>query len=281
MKKLNTILWMMAAVVIGLTSCKKEDDTTPSNANNTNPDAGLAIPSNLVKLGETYILGAATKAVVYADKSAAVGYIKIYTAMYDSVTNTRVKDGHFSVNPMMDMGTMKHSAPVEQNYDSVPADQLFKSAVVFSMPGAWTLDINFHNHVNDKEGKGVLAVTVANPTVVVMRNFIVAADDSTRLFVSLIQPVSLKIGINDFEISIHKKASMMSFPAVEDYTVEIEPEMPSMGHGSPNNVNPVHTASGHYLGKVNFTMSGFWRVKLTIKKNGVLLSNDQYFDITF
>ncbi|MFN3446450.1 MAG: hypothetical protein ACK44D_11980, partial [Bacteroidia bacterium] len=152
MKKLNTILWMMAAVVIGLTSCKKEDNTTPSNANNTNPDAGLAIPSNLIKLGETYVLGAATKAVVYADKAASVGYIKIYTAIYDSVTNARVKDGHFSVNPIMDMGTMKHSAPVENSSDSVPADQLFKSAVVFSMGGAWTLDINFHNHLNNKEG---------------------------------------------------------------------------------------------------------------------------------
>lgn len=281
MKKLNTILWMMAAVVIGLTSCKKEDDTTPSNANNTNPDAGLAIPSSLIKLGETYVLGAATKAVVYADKAASVGYIKIYTAMYDSVTNARVKDGHFSVNPIMDMGTMKHSAPVENGSDSVPADQLFKSAVVFSMGGAWTLDINFHNHVNNKEGKGVLALNVTNPTTAVMRNFIVAADDSARLFVSLVQPASPKIGLNDFEITIHKKADMMNYPAVENYTVEIEPEMPSMGHGSPNNVNPVHTTNGHYLGKVNFTMSGLWRVHLTIKKNGVLLSNDQYFDITF
>lgn len=281
MKKLNTILWMMAAVVIGLTSCKKEEDNTPSNTNNTNPDAGLAIPSNLIKLGETYILGAATKAVVYADKAASVGYIKIYAAMYDSITNVRVKEGQFSVNPMMDMGTMKHSAPVENGSLSVPSDQLFKAAVVFSMPGAWTLDIDFHNNSNNKEGKGTLAVTVANPMVAVMRNFIVAADDSARLFVSLIQPTSPKIGLNDFEISIHKKASMMSFPAVEDYTIEIEPEMPSMGHGSPNNVNPTYTANGHYNGKVNFTMSGFWRVHLTIKKNGVLLSNDQYFDITF
>jgi hypothetical protein len=281
MKKLNTILWMMAAVVIGLTSCKKEDDTTPSNANNTNPDAGLTIPSSLIKLGETYIPGAATKAVVYADKAASVGYIKIYTAMYDSVTNARVKDGHFSVNPIMDMGTMKHSAPVENGSDSVPADQLFKSAVVFSMGGAWTLDINSHNHLNNKEGKGVLALNVTNPTTAVMRNFVVAADDSTRLFVSLVQPASPKIGLNDFEITIHKKADMMNYPAVENYTVEIEPEMPSMGHGSPNNVNPVHTTNGHYLGKVNFTMSGLWRVHLTIKKNGVLLSNDQYFDITF
>ncbi|MFN3446260.1 MAG: FixH family protein, partial [Bacteroidia bacterium] len=178
-------------------------------------------------------------------------------------------------------GTMKHSAPVENSSDSVPADQLFKSAVVFSMGGAWTLDINFHNHLNNKEGKGVLALNVTNPTTAVMRNFIVAADDSARLFVSLVQPASPKIGLNDFEITIHKKADMMNYPAVENYTVEIEPEMPSMGHGSPNNVNPVHTTNGHYLGKVNFTMSGLWRVHLTIKKNGVLLSNDQYFDITF
>ena len=73
---------------------------------------------------------------------------------------------------------------------------------------------------------------------------------------------------------------MMDFPAVNDYTVEIEPTMPSMGHGSPNNVNPVFTSMGHYVGKVNFTMTGLWNVKLTLKKNGVTIDNKQSFDIT-
>lgn len=280
MKKFTTTLWVIAAVVIGLTSCKKEETAAPA-PNNNNPDAGLAIPSNLVKLGETYIIGAATKAVVYADKAAIVGYVKLYTAMYDSVTNARVKEGHFTISTLMDMGTMKHNSPVENGIDTIPADQLFKSALVFIMPGAWTIDISFHNHSNDKEGTGTLVLTVIEPTTPVLRNFIVAADDSTKLFVSLVQPMSPKIGLNDFEITIHKKATMMSFPAVENYTVEIEPEMPSMGHGSPNNVNPTHTANGHYSGKVNFTMSGYWKVKLIIKKDGVLLDDKQYFDITF
>lgn len=280
MKKFTTTLWVIAAVVIGLTSCKKEETAAPA-PNNNNPDAGLAIPSNLVKIGETYIIGAATKAVVYADKVASVGYIKLYTAMYDSVTNARVKDGHFTIFPMMDMGTTQHASPYENGTDTVPADQLFKSAVVFSMAGDWTIDLNFHNHTIGKEGKGVLILKAVNPATIVMRNFVVAADSSAKLFVSLVQPTSPKIGLNDFEITIHKKADMMSFPAVENYTVEIEPEMPAMGHGSPRNVNPVHTTNGHYIGKVNFTMSGYWKVKLIIKKDGVLLDDSQYFDITF
>ena len=98
--------------------------------------------------------------------------------------------------------------------------------------------------------------------------------------ISLIPPVKWKAGLNDFEITIHKMVSMDDFPTVEDYTVEVEPEMPSMGHGSPNNVNPVHTSNGHYMGKVNFTMSGLWNVKLKLFKNGKLVSEGLLFEIT-
>jgi hypothetical protein len=64
-------------------------------------------------------------------------------------------------------------------------------------------------------------------------------------------------------------------------TVEITPEMPSMGHGSPNNVNPVHTGNGHYKGTVNFTMTGDWRIHLKLTRNGRLISDKAYFDILF
>jgi hypothetical protein len=73
---------------------------------------------------------------------------------------------------------------------------------------------------------------------------------------------------------------MMSFPPAEDLTIEIEPEMPSMDHGSPNNVHPVHFADGHYVGKVNFTMTGWWRIHMVIKKDGELLTDEAYMDIT-
>ena len=88
------------------------------------------------------------------------------------------------------------------------------------------------------------------------------------------------VGINNFEIVLHYKNSAMEYLSAEEYTVAIEPTMPSMGHGSPNNVNPVHVGKGHYKGEVNFTMTGLWRIKLRIYKNGTLVSDDQFFEVT-
>jgi hypothetical protein len=75
---------------------------------------------------------------------------------------------------------------------------------------------------------------------------------------------------------------MMSWPALEMLNIEIDPEMPTMGHGSPNNVNPIDMGEGHYLGKVNFTMSGFWRVNMKfMTATNEMMKDDKYFDITF
>jgi hypothetical protein len=75
---------------------------------------------------------------------------------------------------------------------------------------------------------------------------------------------------------------MMDWPYEPYLAVEIEPEMPSMNHGSPNNVNPTHIGDGHYKGVVNFTMTGWWRVNMKIKDGeGNILTDDVYFDITF
>jgi hypothetical protein len=275
--KFKTILAIaFATILLATNACKKEETTTVTPT----PVEVDQIPSTYKLIGETYILGAAAKAKVYSEKDLFVGYNKIFVAMYDSVSNSRLTTGHFDVIPMMDMGMMKHSAPFELEDDTLPTDKFWKAAIVFIMPssaGKWTLNMAFHNHKTDKEGEGELEVPVINPTTSVMKSF--KASDSTNLFVTLIQPATPKIGLNNFEISIHKK-DMMDFPAVDDYTVEIEPTMPSMGHGSPNNVNPVFTSMGHYIGKVNFTMTGLWNVKITLKKNGVTIDNKQSFDIT-
>lgn len=273
----------MAIAIIA--SCKKENTTEDTNSIST-PKTPTAIDTNkLVRVGEGYITRAAAKAVVYAEKSLFVGYNKLYIAMYDSVNSTLLTDGHLEMlHPMMDMGGMAHSAPVEYSKDINSTTKLWEGAVVFNMPsmrGSWNLNIGFHNHKANKEGEGEIQVMVNNPTVSVMKNFIVAGDDSAKVFLSLVQPTNPNIGLNDFEITLHKKLDMMTFPAINNYTVTIEPEMPSMGHGSPNNVNPVLTTNGHYKGKVNFTMTGFWRVHVKLYKNGTLLENTQFFDITF
>ena len=86
--------------------------------------------------------------------------------------------------------------------------------------------------------------------------------------------------MNPFEITVHVKESMMSFPPVKDLTVNMTPSMPSMGHGSPNNVDPVHLVDGHYKGEVNFTMTGDWRIDLILNQGSNKLAETQ-FDLFF
>jgi hypothetical protein len=90
-------------------------------------------------------------------------------------------------------------------------------------------------------------------------------ESGDKMFVSYNFPNGKKVGVNDFNVHIYKMVSGMEFSSDDDYSVTLEPEMPSMGHGSPNNIDP--TYSDHhscYQGKVNFTMTGEWRLNLTL-----------------
>ena len=268
----------LAGIIAIAFSCKK-NNTTPDeeSGSTTNPT------TNLIQIGETYIIGAKAKAVIYSTKPFETGYNNIYVALYDSVDGSRLSNGHFDIMPMMNMGTMQHSCPVENTEDTTTTNGYFKTAVVFSMSGTasqWALHLNFHNHKNGLDGSGALGVNVISSSPARFKSTVISLDSNSSVFISLVGLLNPQVGINDFEITLHKKANMMSFPAINDYSVEIVPEMPSMGHGSPNNVNPILTSNGHYVGKVNFTMTGLWKINLKLYKNGTLISNDQYFETT-
>jgi hypothetical protein len=190
--------------------------------------------------------------------------------------------------PLMTMSmngtTVQHAAPVEDP-DETAVNDVFPGAVAFIMPSSmgntWRLGVAVHNHMNNKEGMATFDVTVDNPATPVLRVFTAQTPDSSKLVLSLLEPSSPKVGMNDIEFTIHRKESMMSFPPDDSYSIEITPEMPSMGHGSPNNENPVDIGNGHYKGKVNFTMTGEWRVNVVVKKDGKTVSNGLFFNITF
>ena len=277
MKPIFKILTLVGIIAF-IYSCKKNNTTPDEETGPTvNPTA------NLIQIGETYIIGAKAKAVIYSTKPFETGYNEIYVALYDSVDGSRLSNGHFDIMPMMDMGTMQHSCPVENTEDTTTTNGYFKTAVIFSMPGTasqWSLNLNFHNHKNGLDGSGALGVNVISSSPARFKSTVLSLDSNSSVFISLVGLLNPQVGINDFEITLHKKANMISFPAINNYSVEIVPEMPSMGHGSPNNVNPILTSNGHYVGKVNFTMTGLWRINLKLYKNGTLISNDKYFETT-
>lgn len=260
-----------------LTSCKDEIETT-----HVNPTEGLT------KLQSGYATGAATKIEIWGKKNFFMGYNKLTVVLLDSVSNDTIKDTHIHFMPVMTMGSgmmaMQHACPVE-NPGEEAVNGAFQGAVAFVMPtstdGTWKLNVAVHNHKTDKEGIASFDITVDNPTTAVMSVFTATNADASKLVLSLVEPSTPKVGMNDIEFTLHRKETMMSWPADSTYSIEITPEMPSMGHGSPNNVNPVHTNNGHYKGKVNFTMTGEWKVNVVVKKDGTPVSNNAFFTITF
>jgi len=265
------LLFFFAALVIS--SCSKETDQPEQD-----PTAGLT------KLSEGYAAGASAKVVVYTKElTISTGYTKFYIALYDSLTGNRIDNAGIQLTPMMDMGTMMHSAPYENPASENAVNHLFPCSVVFvmsSMGGTWTVKINVNNPAARKEGYYTMPVIVNEPVKAKQKSF-TAQHNGAKYFISLIEPSSPKVGINDMEIAIYKKASMISWPADSSLSVLLTPEMPTMGHGSPNNVDPVHIGKGHYKGKVNFTMTGFWRLHLDFMSGAAVADTTQYFDLEF
>ena len=75
--------------------------------------------------------------------------------------------------------------------------------------------------------------------------------------------------------------------ANEVFTIDIDPRMPDMGnHTSPNNTPLVKQEDGSYKGTVNLTMTGLWRIHLTVKdsEGNVVAGGEElsslYWDVT-
>lgn len=75
-------------------------------------------------------------------------------------------------------------------------------------------------------------------------------------------------GKHPFVITVQRATEADEWAPADDFDFQIEPTMPSMGHGSPGNEHPERADAGRFVGLVNFTMSGRWVVDLTVMKNG-------------
>jgi hypothetical protein len=258
-----------------LVSCSKDDTIIPD-------------PVKYIKVGEMLSSGSSFKVGFYAQDSLFVGYNKVYFKVTNQNGGVALKQATLALHPLMNMMTFSHACPSENPGTSLNTNGYFEGAILFSMSGtnSWSLAADIT--ADGKTETVTFAIdkvkaTVPSKKIVVIDSLSTGSGTwaITKYPIALVEPSAWKVGSNPFEITIHTQASMMSFPAATDLSVEITPEMPSMGHGSPNNVNPVHIINGHYSGTVNFTMTGDWRVHLTIKKGDRLITSKAYFDITF
>ena len=252
-------------------SCQ-DDEIAPANLNLVKQtsihSSQLGLTFDIMTDGDDLITGYNNIYIMVEGNSSGLDLSKLSLELATDMTMTT------------DMGTMHHGSPVEKPVLN-EQEKYFKGAIVFVMPstaGEWKIILSASMERTSLMEELEMPIEVIMPNEPKLLSFM-AGDD--KYFISIVEPVSPVVGVNDFELTVHKKASMFSWPAIDDFTIEVEPEMPTMGHGSPNNVNPVHMENGHYVGKVNFTMDGYWRLNLLIKQGEDLLKEDIGFDMTF
>lgn len=216
-----------------------------------------------------------TTVTLFAEENFFVGYNRITARVKDQ--NGDMISGDVAIQPMMDMTTMQHSSPIEFPNGTTINEGLFEFNTVFVMPsgemGTWSLKFT----INEKEVS--VPVEVKSTEYPRLVSFVSALDEA-KYFVTMLEPEKPQVGQNELIIAVYERKSMMEWPAVTNLTFELEPWMVSMDHGSPNNVAPIHDENGHYKGKVNFTMTGDWQVRLTAMEGGEVCG-EPYFDLYF
>lgn len=214
-------------------------------------------------------------------------YLKVTTA-----TGQLVTDAAVTFKPMMAMAAtattpaVSHSAPVVGT-PIVGADGLYRCDAVFQMPssemGSWSAIVGVQ-----RPGMPEPAVATFDPITIadsgcakVWIHTDPATSVQTRYVMSMDFVAAPKVGLNPVVVTLHTREDMMTFPPVEGATFTLDPQMPSMGHGSPGSVNPTPTGvPGVYEGQLSFSMTGPWETTVTVRRGDVVVGT-QKFSVTF
>lgn len=212
---------------------------------------------------------------IWAEEQLHTGYQLIYFRLTDK--KQIISHKKIDINLLMDMGTMQHSCPKGPvHYNS--ANQLYESYAVFTMASTmeskWILEIN----LNNEQLFIPLDVKQKSNTFPSYQAFKASNGDSYLLV--LIDPLFPIMGFNSYSIMVFKQQNMHSYQVEKDLRIQTTPYMLSMNHGSANNEDPIYVNNGFYKGKVNFTMTGDWRLNFVIQKENIVLSDKAYLDVT-
>lgn len=221
-----------------------------------------------------------------------VGYNDVYFVATKRISGNYIKNFNVSnLSPLMNMAAMgkQHSTPVGAGVESF--DNRFLAVkrgwVSFLMPASdsntWSVsyDVQVLGSSAKVEEAGI-EVNALSDGQDWVKSFKVGDD---TYFVSLVNPADWKIGTNNITAYVSKKSADIKkayAPAEENFTIDFTPTMPDMGdHTSPDNVALTKQSDGSYQGIINLTMTGWWRLHLTVKdKDGNVVADDISLSVT-
>ena len=169
--------------------------------------------------------------------------------------------------PIMHMETTTHSSPFSAVTKKPATESLYEGYIVFQMAENqtefWTLTLDYSINGTNYTVTSRISVPASQRRGVT----VFTGTDGIRYILVLIDPETPKVSTNDISMGIFKMENMMSFPVVNGYKIKIDPRMPSMGnHSSPNNVDLTQSTEDYlYYGKLNLTMTGYWKINLQLE----------------
>ena len=264
-----TIKYLLPAlfVIFFATSCSTDnDDTLPQNETE-----GLIKIKDVVN--DTHIIE------LYNPTGEFItGHNAIHIRIKDKTTNKYIENASISWNPIMSMPTMNHSCPKSAITKAPGKETLYEGFIIYQMSNldgtGWSLTINYT--INNTAFSATEAITVLQSEKQHVTSFM--GSDNNRYVLALVEPTTPKIAVNKMKVALYKMKNMMSFPVVENYTINLDPRMPGMGnHSSPNNKNlTFNNADQLYYGDLSLTMTGYWvlNLKLFNAENELLKGED-------
>jgi hypothetical protein len=263
LKKIALVL-----ITLAFASCSNDDNQT-----NTNELDGLTKFKEVVEGNQTIEF--------YSPKGAlSQGYNDIKFRIKNNETNQYITDAQVEWMPKMHMTMMTHSCPKSEVVKAATGN-LYEGYIVFQMAQNETeyWDLTLDYSIDGEEHSLIIPIDVPATAKRVVSSFM--GSDNVRYVIAYIDPTSPKVGMNDLKVGIWKMQDMMTFPMINDYTVKIDPRMPSMGnHSSPNNVNAQQTAvDNFYFGKLSLTMTGYWKINLQLQNDlGTIVKGEEITD---
>ncbi len=270
MKLLKYIFPVLFAITI--ISCSSDDDDNTIDPINEVED--LLLVQEITN--ETHAIEIFTKS-----GEIAQGYNEFTIRIKDKTSQEFVENASFMWMPMMHMTEMSHSCPKSNLVKTEGKETIYTGNMVFQMPNnadeGW--DITFDYTINSEEFTAVGGINVTASEKQVVTTFM--GTDGVKYIIAYMEPKTPEVMVNDMTVGLYKMESMMSFPIVENYTIMLDPRMPSMGnHASPNNEDLVYNPTTNlYDGKLSLTMTGYWKLNLMLhNQEGDMLKGEMVTD---
>jgi hypothetical protein len=232
-------------------------------------DNGLETPVNEVQdlqkvqefTNSTHIVELYTESGILS-----LGYNDITLRITDKASGNFVENAIITWKPIMHMTMMTHSCPKSDVSKVTNKQTIYSGYIVFQMPEnndeGWDLTIDYAIDGVEYEVEGDISVPNSDKQIVT----VFTGADEIKYILALVEPQNPEVKVNEMTVGLFKMENMMSFPAVENYSVKLDPRMPSMGnHSSPNNEDlTFNTDTTMYDGKLSLTMTGYWKLNLML-----------------